>query len=163
MPDTSKASAPRRREDSPWTGVGTVFQKELADHLTSARMRVLEVLIVLIGIGTVYVAIKDIRSITAQDPYLFLRLFTMSRDPLPSFIAFLNFLIPVVVICLGFDSINTEFTRRTMSRVMAQPIYRDALLLGKFLATLATISVIDRKSTRLNSSHVSESRMPSSA
>src|SRR5436309_6136256 len=63
--------------------------------------------------------------------------------------------------------------------ILAQPIYRDALLMGKFLGGLATLAIslialwllviglglfllgqppgaeeIDRKSTRLNSSHV---------
>ena len=33
------------------------------------------------------------------------------------------------------------FRSRTLSRILAQPIYRDALLLGKFLAGLATISI----------------------
>lgn len=141
MPATSKTSAPRR-EDSPWTGLGTVYVKELADHLGGTRMRVLEVLILLVGIGAVYAAIQDIRAVSAEDRFLFLRLFTHSREPLPSFIAFLSFLIPVVVICLGFDSINTEFGRRTMSRILAQPIYRDALLMGKFLAALSTVAIV---------------------
>ena len=140
MPDTSKASAPRR-EDSPWTGLGTVFAKELNDHVGSTRMRVLEILVLFIGIVTVYVAIQDIKSITAQDRFLFLRLFTLSRDGLPSFISLLGFLIPIISISLGFDSINTEFSKRTMSRVLAQPIYRDALLFGKFLAALSTLGV----------------------
>jgi ABC-2 type transport system permease protein len=140
MPDTSKASA-RRREDSALTGLGTVFAKELTDNIGSTRMRVLEILVLFTGVGTVYAAIQDIKSITAQDPFLFLRLFTLSRDPLPSFIAFLSFLIPVISIGLGFDSINTEFAKRTISRVLAQPIYRDALLFGKFLAGLCTLGV----------------------
>src|SRR5690606_32774402 len=37
---------------------------------------------------------------------------------------------------------NSEFNQRTMSRVLAQPIYRDALLLGKFLAGLFTLSLV---------------------
>ena len=60
----------------------------------------------------------------------------MAQDPLPSFIALLGFLIPLVAIALAFDAINGEFNRRTLSRILAQPIYRDALLLGKFLAGL---------------------------
>ncbi len=48
---------------------------------------------------------------------------------------------PLVAIGLGFDSVNGEHNRRTMSRILAQPIYRDALLFGKFLAGLFTISV----------------------
>jgi len=133
-------TAPRRR-GSPWTGLGTVFLKELADHLGGARMRILEVLVLLTGIGAVYTAIQDIRSVSGEAPYLFLLLFTHARDPMPSFIALLGFLIPVIAIGLGFDSVNTEFTRRTLSRILAQPIYRDALLLGKFLAGLVTIAV----------------------
>ncbi len=46
-----------------------------------------------------------------------------------------------MAIGLGFDSVNSEFNRRTLSRVLSQPIYRDALLLGKFLAGLATLAV----------------------
>jgi ABC-2 type transport system permease protein len=42
---------------------------------------------------------------------------------------------------LGFDLVNSEFNRRTLSRVLSQPLYRDALLLGKFLAGLTTLAV----------------------
>jgi len=130
-----------RRSGSPWTGCGTVFMKEFADHLGSARMRVLEWLVLLTGIGAVYTAMQNLKTTTSQDPFLFLRLFTDSRDPLPSFVAVLGFLIPLVAIGLGFDAVNGEFNRRTLSRILAQPIYRDALLLGKFLAGLATLAV----------------------
>lgn len=140
MNATSQASAPRRK-GSPWTGLNTVFLKELADHLGGARMRILEILVLVIGIGAVYTAIQDIRSVSGDAPYLFLLLFTYAHDPMPSFIALLGFLIPVISIGLGFDSINTEFTRRTLSRILAQPIYRDAFLLGKFLAGIATIGI----------------------
>jgi ABC-2 type transport system permease protein len=46
-----------------------------------------------------------------------------------------------MAIGLGFDSVNSEFNRRTLSRVLSQPIYRDALLLGKFLGGLTTLAV----------------------
>jgi ABC-2 type transport system permease protein len=130
-----------RRSGSIWTGCGTVFLKEFADHLGSGRMRVLEWLVLLTGIGAVYTAIQDLKTTTSQDPFLFLRLFTDAHDPLPSFMAVLGFLIPLVAIGLGFDAINGEFNRRTMSRILAQPVYRDALLLGKFFAGLATLGV----------------------
>jgi ABC-2 type transport system permease protein len=68
-------------------------------------------------------------------------LLTLSQDPLPSFIALLGFLIPLVAIALAFDSVNGEFNRRTMSRILAQPIYRDALLLGKFFAGLLALTI----------------------
>ena len=40
---------------------------------------------------------------------------------------------PLIAIGLGFDAINGEHNRRTLSRILSQPIYRDALLFGKFL------------------------------
>jgi ABC-2 type transport system permease protein len=132
----------RQREGSPWQGVWTVMAKETADHLTGARMRILELLGFLSAIGAVYAAVSTLRQTVSEDPFLFLRLFTTARDPLPGFVAFLGFLTPLVAIALGFDTINGEFNRRTMSRVLAQPIYRDALLLGKFLGGLATLGTI---------------------
>jgi len=130
-----------RREGSPWQGVGAVALKELADHLSSARMRVLEWLVVLTTFAALYVAIDTIRQTTAEDPFVLLKLFTVSRSPLPSFVAILGFLIPLMAIGLGFDSINGEHNRRTLSRVLSQPIYRDALLAGKFLAGLGTLAI----------------------
>ncbi|HVZ53894.1 MAG TPA: ABC transporter permease [Pseudolabrys sp.] len=129
------------REGSPWQGLGVVTLKELSDHFGSARMRVLEWLVVLVALTAVYEAIQQIRDVTAQDPFLFLRLFTTSRDPLPSFVSFLSFLVPLMAIGLGFDAVNGEHNRRTLSRILSQPIYRDALLFGKFIAALATLSV----------------------
>ena len=132
-----------RREGSPWRGLGVVFLKELSDHLTSARMRVLELLVVLTALAAVYGAIQQIKDSTAEDPFLFLKLFTTTREqyPLPSFVSFLAFLVPLMAIGLGFDAVNGEHSRRTLSRILAQPIYRDALLFGKFLAGLATLAV----------------------
>ncbi len=132
----------RAREGSPWTGLGAVMLKEMADHLTSARMRILEVLIVLTAAGTVYAAMQNMRQGVGEDRFLLLRLFTTAREPLPAFVGFLGFLIPLIAIALAFDSVNGEFSRRTMSRILAQPIYRDGLLLGKFLAGLFTLALV---------------------
>jgi ABC-2 type transport system permease protein len=136
-----RKEAVMRREGSALHGLGVVFLKELSDHLTSVRMRVLEWLVVLIALAALYGAIQQIRDVTAEDPFLFLRLFTTSREPLPSFVAFLTFLVPLIAIGLGFDAVNGEHNRRTLSRILAQPIYRDALLFGKFLAGLFTLSI----------------------
>ena len=131
-----------QREGSPWQGMWTVMAKETADHLTGIRMLILEVLVGIASVGAVYAAVTTLRETVGEDPFLFLRLFTTSRDPLPGFVVFLGFLTPLVAIALGFDTINGEFNRRTLSRVLAQPIYRDALLAGKFLSGLATLSVV---------------------
>lgn len=130
-----------RRRGSPFTGVGIVLAKEAADYLSGARMWLVEALVFLTAIAAAYAAILSIRTSIGESPFLFLRLLTMAQDPLPSFIALLGFLIPLVAIAIGFDAINGEFARRTMSRVLAQPIYRDGLLLGKFLAGLLALTI----------------------
>ena len=136
------ASSGLRREGSPWQGLSSVFLKELSDNLSSARMVVLELLMVLFGAGVVYLAAEQLRLGTAEDPFLFLRLFAPPGDQVQiPFAMVISILVPLAAIGLGFDAINGEYNRRTMSRILAQPIYRDALLLGKFLAGLATLAV----------------------
>jgi ABC-2 type transport system permease protein len=133
---------PRSREGSPWTGFSAVFAKELADHLSSVLMRILEWLVILTGLAAVYTSVQQLKTLVSEDRFLFLRLFTASSDQLPiNFISLVGFLVPLVAIGLGFDAINGEFNRRTMSRILAQPLYRDALLFGKFLAGLATLAI----------------------
>jgi ABC-2 type transport system permease protein len=100
---------------------------------------VLFVLVVATAVAVVRGAIDQIKEITAEDPFLFLRLFTRG-GPLP-LVALLSFLVPLVAIGLGFDAVNGEHNRRTLSRILAQPIYRDALLFGKFTAGLFTLAV----------------------
>jgi len=131
-----------RREGSAFSGLRVVFLKELADQLSGTRMRMLELLIVLTAMATVYAAIQAIRNALGEDAFLFLRLFTAAKEPLPSFVAFMGFLVPLLAIALGFDAVNGEFQRRTLSRVLAQPIYRDALLFGKYLAGLFTLGLV---------------------
>jgi ABC-2 type transport system permease protein len=118
-----------------------VFFRELFDHLTSVRILVLQLLVVLFGAVVVYFAAEQIRNTTAEDPFLFLRLFAPPGQALLSFVTVLSILVPLMAIGLGFDSVNGEYNRRTLSRILAQPIYRDALLFGKFLAGLATLSI----------------------
>jgi ABC-2 type transport system permease protein len=130
------------REGSPWRGLWVVVAKEMADHLTSVRMGILETIILLTAAGTMYFSLQSLPSSAEQ--FLFLRLFTTAPadSPLPAFVGFLGFLVPLVAIALGFDAVNGEFNRRTLSRVLAQPIYRDALLLGKFLGGLFTLTLV---------------------
>lgn len=128
-----------RREGSALHGFGVVTIKEIADHFTSILVVVLVVLIVATAVAVVRGAIDQIKEITAEDPFLFLRLFTRG-GPLP-LVALLSFLVPLVAIGLGFDSVNGEHNRRTLSRVLSQPIYRDALLFGKFAAGLFTLAL----------------------
>jgi ABC-2 type transport system permease protein len=129
-----------RREGSPWQGLGTVVLKELADHFDSVRVLLLSLLMVLAAAVPLYGAITSLRDSTAEDPFLFLKLFNPGGQTI-SVVAILGFVIPVMAIGLGFDSINGEHNRRTLSRILAQPIYRDALLVGKFLAAIIVLAV----------------------
>ena len=131
-----------KREGSPWTGLGPVLSKELSDQLASVRMRILELLVLIAAIGAVFVAGQQLRATVSESPFAFLALFTTAQQPLPSFVSFLGFFVPLVAISLGFDAINGEYNRRTLSLVLAQPIYRDALLMGKFLAAMSTLALL---------------------
>ncbi|MFB6285853.1 MAG: ABC transporter permease [Candidatus Bipolaricaulia bacterium] len=141
-PNESTTTRISGRQGSPWTGLRAVFSKELADHLSSTRMRILELLILITAVGTVYMVISNISTADSGDPMLYLKLLTESSGRIPAFIGFMGFLIPLVAIALGFDSVNGEFNGRTLSRVLAQPIYRDAVLFGKFLAGLFTLALV---------------------
>jgi hypothetical protein len=55
-----------RREGSAFQGLGTVILKELSDHMTSARMRVLEWLVLLIAFASLYGAIDRLRDTTVH-------------------------------------------------------------------------------------------------
>src|SRR5262249_34654633 len=129
-----------RREGSALHGFGVVTLKEIADHFSSILVVVLVVLVTATAIVVVSLGITPIKESTAEDPFLFLRLFTRS-SPLP-LVALLSFLlVPLIAIGLGFDAVNGEHNRRTLSRILSQPIYRDALLFGKFAAGLFTLAV----------------------
>jgi len=126
------------------TGLAAIFRKELADHFNSKRFIILFLLVYLAAIATTYVAAQNIRSgITESTQFIFLRLFIVSGTTLPfSFPLFLSLFIPIVGIALGFDAVSGERSGGTLSRLLAQPVYRDAVINGKFLAGLATLSVL---------------------
>lgn len=123
-------------------GLWAVYRKELADHLGSRRFIILAILICLAGLSSVYVAAQSIRAEISDAKNAFLLLFTTASGPLPTFITFISFLGPLVGLALAFDTINGEQTRGTLSRLLAQPIYRDAVINGKFLAALVTVAIM---------------------
>lgn len=127
-------------------GFLAVYRKEMADQFSSRRFMILFTLILLAGLSATYTAAQSIRSEVsgagADSAFVFLRLFTVSSGNLPSFVAFVGFLGPLVGIAFGFDAINGEYARGTLSRVLAQPIFRDSVINGKFAAGVSTIAVM---------------------
>lgn len=137
--------AEARAVASPGGGLAAVVRKEFADHVSSWRMVILVLLLIVTGIGSLYTTAQTIRSVveaTADTPdFVFLRLFTVGSAQLLPLTSFVSFLAPLVGIALGFDAICGEQSRRTLSRLLAQPIHRDAVINGKFLAGLLSIVV----------------------
>jgi len=124
-------------------GLLTVFKKELADFFTSWRFIILFILVLLVGVAAIYEAAGSVRgAVTGETRFVFLALFTTSGRTPFSFLWFVAFFIPIVGIALGFDAINSERNNWTLSRLLSQPIYRDAVVNGKFLAGVVTIAVM---------------------
>ena len=123
-----------------------IVHKEIADHVQSLRFIILISIIVLTCMGALYTALTNIgAAIKPDDPdgsFLFLKLFTVSDGTLPSFVLFINFLGPLLGIALGFDAVNSEQNKGTLSRMLAQPIHRDCIINAKFVAALIIIGAL---------------------
>lgn len=121
-------------------GLGALYRKEMADHIRSKRFLIVLFLILLTSCASIYGALSSLSDAVASDSnYIFLKLFTLSGNSIPSFTSFIALLGPFVGLTLGFDAINSERSEGTLNRLVAQPIYRDAVINGKFLAGAAII------------------------
>lgn len=133
-----------------WTrkkpGWAVIARKEFTDHILSGRFVALLLLLGLVALASVYAAAGALRGVapdTAGIQGLFLRLFTAQGDPVPlSFLNFLGFLAPVLGIAYGFDAVNGERSKGTLPRLVAQPIHRDDVINGKFVAGLGVVGMI---------------------
>ncbi len=123
------------------TGLNTLVGKEFADHLRSRRFLILLLLIGSTGFASLYGAISSLADVTDKS-YLFLSLYTGSGNSIPSFMSFIALLGPIIGLALGFDAVNSERSSGTLNRLVSQPIYRDSIIIGKFLAGTAVIAVI---------------------
>lgn len=125
------------------TGVSVIFWKEMRDYFGSKRFLILFVIICLTGISVAYLVGRNIDNF-ARIPVEFtlLGFFISSAGALPSFTFFISFFGPLIGIILGFDAISAERSRGTISIVLSQPIFRDSLINGKFLAGLVTIAIM---------------------
>ena len=122
--------------------MAAVYRKELADYFGSRLFAVLLLLIAVAALWAAYTATQDVREQAAgmSTEFVFLRLFTTSGTPI-TFLFFIGFFGPLLALALGFDAVNNERSRGTLSRILAQPIYRDALINGKFFAGLTVLGI----------------------
>jgi ABC-2 type transport system permease protein len=125
-------------------GLFAVYRKELGDHFSSARFILLLTVILMVSVIVAFLTGAGLKTELegfAKPSLVFLMLFT-STGTLFSLAQFVAFFGPLIGLVLGFDAINRERVARTLSKVLAQPIYRDAVLNGKFLAGLTTVVVL---------------------
>ena len=125
-------------------GIKVILEKELADHFSSYRFVIIFALIAMISLITAYMVGLNIRQQldgVAKPRFIFLMLFT-APGAMFSLVQFVAFFGPLVGLILGFDTINRERNQGTLSKLLAQPIYRDVVINGKFLAGVSLITIM---------------------
>ena len=128
-------------------GWAIVARKELADHLHSARIVVLFLILGAATLIPLYFASDTIKSFADQltdtrGAFLALFLATSPDYPIPNVLTFVAIVAPLLGIGFAFDSINGERSDGTLPRLLSQPIYRDDVVNGKFVAGLVAITVV---------------------
>lgn len=114
-------------------GLAALYEKEMTDHFRSRRILIVLAIVGLTSFASLYGALSAITS-GSEAEFLFLQLYTASGNFIPSFASFIALLGPFVGLVLGFDGIIGEKSERTLYRLASQPIYRDSIINGKFLA-----------------------------
>lgn len=145
---TTVEATPQQSREPVTPGRGgwrTIASKELADHLYSGRFVVLLAVLSIATAAAVFAASGGIREV-AQDAEsisaLFLKLFTETIEPVPfPLIIFVSLLAPLLGIMFAFDSVNGERAQGTLPRLLSQPIHRDEVILGKFVAGISVIAI----------------------
>jgi ABC-2 type transport system permease protein len=124
-------------------GLLVVCRKELEDHFSSTRFTILLTLILMVSLIMAWLTgsgLKKELEGVAKPTLVFLLLFT-STGAIFSLAQFVAFFGPLIGLALGFDAVNRERAQRTLPKLVAQPIYRDAILNGKFLAGITTVTI----------------------
>jgi len=125
-------------------GLMAIYRKELTDHFSSYRFVILFGLIAMVSFIASYMAGINLRENlegVARPKFVFLMLFN-TTGALFSMVQFVAFFGPLLGLVLGFDTINRERAHGTLIKLVSQPIYRDAVINGKFLAGVTTIAIM---------------------
>jgi len=125
-------------------GLFAIYKKELTDHFSSYRFVILFALIAMVSFITSYMAGINLRENlegVVKPKFIFLMLFN-TTGTLFSMVQFVAFFGPLMGLVLGFDAINRERADGTLIKLISQPIYRDGVINGKFLAGLTTITIM---------------------
>jgi len=124
-----------------------MVRKEVSDHVRSWRFILLLALVVLTFFASLYISMSNIRATFANvnDPdhaFFYLKLLSATDGSMPPFHILMSFLAPLLGITMGFDAINSEQNSGSLTRLLAQPIYRDNILLAKFYSAMLIIATL---------------------
>ena len=123
--------------------MAALYHKEMTDHISSKRFLIILLLVAATTAAGIYGAVNGMKDAIASDSnFIFLKLYTTGSNSIPSYMAFMALIGPFVGLILGFDAINSEKNNGTLNRLLAQPIYRDSVIIGKFLAGVSLISIM---------------------
>jgi ABC-2 type transport system permease protein len=144
-PADTLARSPRARPLGP--GWPTIAAKEFTDHVLSARFYVLLVILGVAALIPLYFAADQIRSAASQvsgASAVFLFLFTVGPPDVSLLRVdqFVGIVAPLLGVAFAFDAINGERHEGTLPRLLSQPIHRDDVINGKFVAGLAVIALV---------------------
>jgi ABC-2 type transport system permease protein len=135
----------------PRNGWLVVAGKEFADHVMSLRFFVLLLVLGLAAGIPLYLATDRIHQLASQvsgAQAIFLALFIVGPQDVSIFgldvsvQGFIGLAAPLLGIAFAFDAVNGERSQGTLPRLVAQPIHRDDVINGKFVASLAAITLV---------------------
>jgi len=120
--------------------VFAVASKEFSDIVRSKRFIILIVifgLIMTIAMAAIYIQVIQAMSSLPEVPMpqAFLGMMALILSSTLSSFA------PVMGVALGCDTISGEREKGTLKLVLAQPVYRDTVINGKFLAAISAVSL----------------------
>jgi ABC-2 type transport system permease protein len=146
-----EATVPAPARSVPRSGWMVVAAKEFADHVLSVRFFVLLIVLGLAAGIPLFLATERIHQLASQvsgAQAVFLALFIISPPDVSIFgigvsvQSFIGLSAPLLGIAFAFDAVNGERAQGTLPRLVAQPIHRDDVINGKFVASLAAITLV---------------------
>ncbi|HTI29363.1 MAG TPA: ABC transporter permease subunit [Methylomirabilota bacterium] len=148
---TVEAAVPPPARSVPRNGWLVVAAKEFADHVLSVRFFVLLIVVGLAAGIPLFLATERIHELASQvsgAQAVFLALFIIGPQDVSIFgldvsvQGFIGLAAPLLGIAFAFDAVNGERSQGTLPRLVAQPIHRDDVINGKFVASLVAITLV---------------------
>jgi ABC-2 type transport system permease protein len=147
-PASPDAERPRSIPRAGWM---VIAAKDFGDHLLSSRFIVLLLILGLAAGIPIFLATEQLRNLASQVsgvPALFIALFIIGPQDVSIFQldvtvqSFIGLVAPLLGLAFAFDAVNGERSQGTLPRLLSQPIHRDDVINGKFVAGLAVIGLV---------------------